>query len=162
MRAHLAIIALCSALLAAACSIPFLGVGSDLVVELRSATTSFTPTSATEPTGALSLQFAARTSGLPAGTITAVSWDAWLAGHWFASGTENLSTPLPPGESTVELKFPIALQWISVRPGPTTLQILVRGTLDVSFEGNSRRVYFRKELAVPSDGSPTFDVPEED
>ena len=148
--------------LGTACSLPFLGGTPDVALEIRSATARFLPQSSEPSTSgrALDLERRVQNSRRSPATLGALAWDAWLGSRHFATGTETLSLPLPPGEHSLSLKLPLALQLISVTPGPVTLQLFVRGTLDVSYaDGARRRVYFRKELPLAADGRPSLDAP---
>jgi hypothetical protein len=95
------------------------------------------------------------------GEVVAVWWEVWLRGRWFASGTQALAHPLPRlGDSgPLALRLPVVFRRLTVVPGPTPLQIAVRGWLVSKRDGAEERMPFEAVRKIVSEGAPTVGAP---
>ena len=97
-----------------------------------------------------------------AGSINGAEWEIWVQGRWFAAGTLQLAEPLPAAGRELKMDLRVLFRRIAVKPGPSSLELGLRGGLNGSVDGNSVRLTFQRTLTVASQGAPVFSTSEED
>ena len=90
-----------------------------------------------------------------AGTLRAVTWELWLGGRWFATGTQELSGPLPGnGNLPLSLTLQTAFKRRGTSRGPDTVDARVRGNVRVDFPLGPEELTFGKSATVSTLGAP--------
>jgi hypothetical protein len=97
-----------------------------------------------------------------AGSLNGAEWEIWVQGRWFAAGTLQLAEPLPAAGRELKVDLRVLFRRIAVKPGPSSLELGLRGGLNGSVDGNSVRLTFQRTLTVASQGAPVFGTLEED
>ncbi len=119
-------------------------------VELKSMAASFT-----SDRGVFKLSLDVENPQRDEAELRGVSWEVWLNGRWFASGTQALAIPLAALERrTVELALPVAFRRVTILPGPTSLEMAVRGKLRLEKGRNVRVLPFESSSRIVADGAP--------
>jgi len=136
-----------------ACRTPeFLSPEVRTPVEVRGASAEFP----SDGRGLFSLQLQVSNVGQPA-AVTGVEWEIWIGARWFALGTAPLSRLLSRDETAqLSMELPVAFDQ-RVVPGPSRLQLRVRGRLLAKLGGEERRWPFEARLTVLSDGAPRLE-----
>lgn len=136
--------------LAGCARLPFRPV-PDVTAELVSVAASFP----TDESGEVAVKLLLRNPGSTKATVLSVSWELWLEGRWFASGTQGMIEDLPPGETALDVQLPLAFLKAPMRKGPQLVRAAVRGSVLVLFEQEQRReVRFERVSRIVTDGVP--------
>lgn len=91
---------------------------------------------------------------------TGLMWEAWVDHRPFAAGRMTLSAPVDPrGQSPLVLSLPVSYRHLEYRPGPTHVELRVRGTLDLLRDGSAKSIDFERSETRVTDGAPLPPAP---
>lgn len=108
--------------------------------------------------GDFDIDFAVENRSGSEASVTAIQWEVWLGGRWFAAGTLALSEALPPraaGRFTATL--PVVFRRSgAARSEPTSIEIGVRGQLVVDTGGRVQRLAFQDRRRIKAQNVPAL------
>ncbi|MFZ5471590.1 MAG: hypothetical protein ACOZIN_19365 [Myxococcota bacterium] len=97
-----------------------------------------------------------------AGAVSAVWWELWLGGRFFAAGTQGVQQVLPlGGHARLELALPVVFRHAAQDPQTTAFDVGVRGRVAVHFGGELVFLPFHAARRLVLEGAPVLAVEEE-
>ncbi len=92
-----------------------------------------------------------------------VTWEVWLEGRWFAAGLLEVRAALPAHRRTlIALQLPVVFKRLEVRPEPASVEVAVRGAVDLKYGKGGARVPFEATRRILARGAPKMGGPGED
>jgi hypothetical protein len=104
---------------------------------------------------ALELAFAGYTDQT---RVSAVSFDLWIGGHWFAAGTQTLDAP---AKDTVLVAFPLAFRRAAAKAG-SNVAVEVRGVVSLAVNGDVRTTPFEARAQLAAESLPAVPTAQDD